>query len=154
MNDTSCTGQPFAPADRLADAAAHQDAPSGRPVALGGLRTQKDLLRLLRAGVSPRSIIERMDVPPSRLRRMLEGPRLKKQLDLEARLASAVTDHDVIAQLQQIVQRLRELAYSEKEETARKACTDLLSRAVSCLESTRSAPAEASAVLDFLVDQR
>jgi hypothetical protein len=144
-------GQPFAPASVM-----ESNQPAGGGAAAGRCHTQKDLLRLLRAGASPQFIVERMDVAPSRLRRMLEGPRLKTQLELEARLAAASADHRALSQLQDIAERLRELTWSEKEETARKACTDLLARAARCLENLRSAtsPIEPAAVLEYLTERQ
>ncbi|MDY6914304.1 MAG: hypothetical protein SVT52_07610 [Planctomycetota bacterium] len=87
----------------------------------------KELLELIRDGRSTREIFASFSpMWPSRMRRLLASKRLRKALELEESLAATVVGHRTATGVAGVAERLFELAESEKDETARKACIDLL----------------------------
>lgn len=86
----------------------------------------KDLMKLIRAGLSPEEIMARLDVKPSRLRQMLTSKRLTEELALQERLAREVVRHQTAADVHTVAGKLREIAFGERTEAARKACLTLL----------------------------
>jgi len=90
----------------------------------------KDLLMLIRSGKPPLEIIAQLDVPPSRLRRMLHGKRLQAEIDLERQLASAVAGYKTTAGAGEVVGKLSRLTRTKSPETVRKVCLALLNEAI------------------------
>lgn len=76
--------------------------------------------------VTPLEIIQRMNLPPSRLRRMLESPRLRAKLTLLHAIARAKARCVVVANVEPAAKTLAALTCDERAETARKACIDVL----------------------------
>ncbi len=86
----------------------------------------KDLMKLIRAGLSPEEIMARLDVWPSQMRRMLTSQRLMEELALQERLAREIVRHQTASGVHTVAAKLREIAFGERTETARKACLTLL----------------------------
>ncbi len=86
----------------------------------------KDLLKLIRQGMGAERIVERLDVSPYRLRQMLASVRLAHQLAVQEELAKRIARHQAATDVQTVIAKLREIAFGEKSETARKACLALL----------------------------
>jgi len=86
----------------------------------------KDLLKLMHDGCSPREILERMPMPPSHLKRMLGGKRLRDALRMREELAAALAVHEIAAGVHGVTGRFTELLDSQRPETVRKVCLALL----------------------------
>jgi len=95
-----------------------------------------DLARLIRGGLTAEEIIERLGVRPSRLRRMLNCERLRRRLDLTEEVALRVAAHRTAGRVAAMTERLVELAYGDKSETARKACVALLAEGSRIIEGS------------------
>jgi len=105
------------------------------------MATYKDLLKCIRTGLSPQEIMDRLDVCPSKLRTMLAGKKLANRLAAEAQLARQIVRHQTAADVQTVAAKLREIAFGEKSETARKACLALLAEGLGCYAEENAAPA-------------
>ena len=103
--------------------------------------TYKDLLKCILDGLSPQEIMERLDVCPARLRKMLAGKNLATRLAAEAELARQIVRHRTAADVHVMAGKLREIAFGEKSETARKACLALLAEGLGCDAAEPPAPA-------------
>lgn len=103
--------------------------------------THKDLVKLIRAGLSPQEIMDRLDICPSKLRRMLAGKKLANRLAAEVQLARQIVRHQTAADVQTVAGKLREIAFGEKTETARKACLALLAEGLGCYAGENASPA-------------
>ena len=95
------------------------------------MASYKDLLRMIRQGRNPRYIQGRLKMYPSRWRRLLNCKALWKKLKIERSLAAMVVGHQRAAGVNQFVTRLIELMDSGENETARKACVELLDAGLS-----------------------
>ena len=74
-------------------------------------------------------IIIALGVRPARLRRMLRSKRLAARLASIEAVADKKAGHAVVASIAPAVQKLTELAESQRPETARRSCLDLLDAA-------------------------
>lgn len=90
------------------------------------MATYKDLLKLIQQGLSAEEIMLRLDVCPSKLRRMMRSEKLIDQLAVQEELARQIVRHQTASDVQTMMAKMRELALGEKTETARKACLALL----------------------------
>lgn len=86
----------------------------------------KELMKLIRQGKSPAEILEEMPMPPSRLRRMLNGKRMQALLKLEEEIAAELVCHNTATGIFAVAERLNELTKAQNAETARKVCLALL----------------------------
>ncbi len=98
------------------------------------MATCDDLARLIRCGLTAEEIIQRLEVPPSRLRRMLGSKRLRRRLSLTEEVSLEVASHRTAGRVGAMTERLVELAYGDKPETARKACVALLAEGIRIME--------------------
>jgi len=98
----------------------------------------KDLLALIRKGTRGAEILRRLDIPPSRLRRLLGSKRLWQELKLERELSSIVIAHSAAGSVKDMVDRLVSLAHSESEETSRKACLAMVAEGLRCVRTPKS----------------
>jgi len=108
------------------------------------MATYDELARLIRRGLTAEEIIERLGVEPARLRRMLKGKRLARRLALIEEVALRVAAHRTAGRVAEMTERLVELAYSDKSETARKACVALLGEGIRIMEADSPRPAGAN----------
>jgi len=90
----------------------------------------KDLLKLIGQGLSPDEIIDRLGVTPYRLQQLMSNKYLAEHLKLQEELARTVVRHQTATGILPVAQRLREIAFGEGSETARKACVMLLGDAL------------------------
>ena len=111
------------------------------------MATCDQLARLIRRGLTAEEIIELPEVPPSRLRRMLNSKWLRRRLSLTEEVSLEVASHRTAGRVGAMTERLVELAYSEKSETARKACVALLAEGIRIMDcqAARSAQADEAA---------
>jgi DNA-binding MarR family transcriptional regulator len=86
----------------------------------------RDLLKLLRKGKKPSEIMEELEIPPSRLRRMLASEGFKREIKLEKQLTRTMTSLQSARGSLAALERLGQLLLAENEETARKVCMSLL----------------------------
>jgi len=87
----------------------------------------QDLYRmLLDESVSAAQIIDRLNIPPSRVRRLLGSRRLRQRLEAADDLVERAHSQRLMKNMEQVSHRLIDLADSEKPETARRACEHLL----------------------------
>ncbi len=82
-------------------------------------------------------IIIALGVKPSRLRRMLQSKRLESRLAVIEAVANKKAGHAVVASIAPTVQKLTELTESQRPETARRACLDVLETAMRIFRSER-----------------
>ena len=111
------------------------------------MATCDQLARLIRCGLSAEEIIDRLGVKPSRLRQMLGSKGLRWRLSLTEDVAMEVASHRTAGRVGAMTERLVELAYGDKSETARKACMALLAEGIRIMEcqAARSGQADQSA---------
>ena len=95
------------------------------------MASYKDLMKLMREGCSAGEIMERLELCPSRLRRMLAGKRLAAAMAAEEELARRIVRHQLATGVQTAARKMRELIESNQSETMRKACLTLLSEGLS-----------------------
>ena len=84
---------------------------------------------LLDENLSPEQIVARLNVRPSRLRRLLASKRLAARLNAVESVADRRGVHALISRIGQAAGRLVKLVESERPETARKACLDVIGTA-------------------------
>ncbi len=84
---------------------------------------------LLEKDLSPHEIVSRLNVRPSRLRALLAGKRLMARLDVAEAVANRQAGHAVVSSVASAVRGLTALVESEKDETARKSCLDVIQTA-------------------------
>ena len=101
------------------------------------MASYKDLLSLIRKGTRGEEILRRLNVPPSRLRRLLGSKRLWQALKLERELSSIVIAHSAAGSVKDMVDRLVSLAHSESEETSRKACLAMVAEGLRCVRTPK-----------------
>ena len=90
-------------------------------------RTQRAVIDdLLVHGLSERETLEKHKVSPSRYRRWLENGVFRRELDIGIESASRQAKLTAALSLPKASARLAELINSEKDETARKACLDII----------------------------
>ena len=121
--------------------------------------SHEDLLKLISEGASPREILQRFKLPPSRLKRILRGKRFRSALRLQEELAALLAGHEIGASAHEVAKRLTELLGARQPETVRKVCLSMLRQ---CLRNTPSRKredasqslenAEPSAVIEPLED--
>jgi hypothetical protein len=80
------------------------------------------LIDFIRGGATPYEMITGLNVPPSRLRRMLASRRVQKVLQLEEDIARVLTKYRHRVETIDTLRNLRGLETCEKPETARRAC--------------------------------
>ena len=90
----------------------------------------KDLARLVREGKNGHEIVEELNLPPSKLRRLMASPRLHEELRTEGLLSGYVAAQNVALGIKDSLERLQELANSDNAETSRKACLALIAEAL------------------------
>lgn len=95
------------------------------------MATYKDLLKLMQQGLSAEEVMLRLDVCPSKLRRMLRSEKLIDQLTVQEELAQRIARHQTATDVQTMTAKMREIALGETTETARKACLALLAEGFS-----------------------
>jgi len=90
----------------------------------------QDLYELLMDGeLSPHEIMARLNVRPSRLRRMLASKRLAARLAMAEAISAKSGGHAVVARAGEAARKLACLIDADRPETARKACLDVLQTA-------------------------
>jgi len=90
---------------------------------------QELYVMLLEEQMTPHEIIARLNVRPSRLRELLASRRLASRLRLAESLAEERRGHAVAHEAGSAANKLGELIGSDRPETARKACLDVLEAA-------------------------
>ena len=87
----------------------------------------QDLHRmLLDETLSADEIIARLNVPPSRLKKMLNSKRLRQRLDAADDLVKRAHSQRLMKNMECLSRRLIGLTQSDRPETARRACEHLL----------------------------
>lgn len=81
---------------------------------------------LLNEDLSPQEIVSRLNVRPSRLRQLLAGKRLAARLQVAESVANRQAGHAVVSAVASAVRQLTALTSSNKDETARKSCLDVI----------------------------
>ena len=84
---------------------------------------------LLDEQMSAYDIVEKLDVKPSRLKRMLESKRLAARLGMVESLVDRRAAHVIIAAVDTAMPGLSKLTRADKPETARRACLDVIATA-------------------------
>ena len=84
---------------------------------------------LLNEDMGAHDVLIALGVKPSRLRRMLQSKRLKSRLASIEAVANKKAGHAVVSSIAPAVHKMTELIGSERPETARKACLDMLEAA-------------------------
>ena len=82
-------------------------------------------------------IVNALGVKPSRLRRMLRSKRLAARLASIEALADKKAGHTIVSSIAPAMHKMTELIGSERPETARKACLDILEAAMRIFRSER-----------------
>ena len=84
---------------------------------------------LLNEDMTAHDVLIALGVKPYRLRQMLRSKRLASRLASVEAVANKRAGHTVIVGIAPAVQKLTELTDSQRPETARRACLDLLDAA-------------------------
>lgn len=85
-----------------------------------------------------KDIIIALGVKPSRLRRMLQSKRLESRLAAIEAVANKKAGHAVVSSIAPAVHKMAKLIESERPETARRACLDMLEAAMKIFRSERA----------------
>ena len=84
---------------------------------------------LLNEDMTAHDVVMALGVKPSRLRRMLRSKRMAAYLKSAEAVANSKAGHAVVAEMAPAMQKLIKLTESQRPETARRACLDLLTTA-------------------------
>ena len=103
------------------------------------MASYKDLMKLMRKGLSAGEIMERLKLTPSRLRQILAVKRLSATLEAEEYLARQIVRHQLASGVQTAAIKMRELIEGEQTETMRKACLTLLTEGLSAADGNIAA---------------
>jgi len=90
------------------------------------MATQKEILRRLLMAQTAQTIMKELKLSPSRLKRILDSPRMVTTLALQQRVAKAsVALHSAMV-APDAPSRLHEIAFGEHGEIGRRACLSML----------------------------
>jgi hypothetical protein len=103
------------------------------------MASYRELLSCIREGLSAREIMAELELPPNKLRRMLNASHLATELEVEEELAGRLVLHRAAMDVSVLVDRLRELAMEGTGETARKACLALLGEGMRLVHARQAA---------------
>ena len=81
---------------------------------------------LIKKGNSARAIMEELKMPPSKLRRILRGPRMRTVLAIQKEVAMASMNICATVAAPHTPQRLSDIAWGEPGEIGRRACVSLI----------------------------
>ena len=84
---------------------------------------------LLNEDMTAHDVLIALGVKPYRLRQMLRSKRLASRLASVEAVANKRAGHTAVASIAPAVQKLTELTESQRPETARRACLDLIDAA-------------------------
>ncbi len=84
---------------------------------------------LLSEDLAPQDVLLALGVKPYRLQQMLRSKRLKSRLESVEAVANKRAGHTVVVGIAPAAKKLTELTDSQRPETARRACLDLIETA-------------------------